>query len=82
MRVKGNLDGIVRARKLSLATMRNIKQNLLFALVYKGARVPIAAGIPSPFLGLLIGPMFAAFAMSASSLSVAMNSLRLRRMRI
>ena len=80
--VKGNLDGIVRARKLSLATMRNIKQNLFFALVYNGAGVPIAAGILYPFLGILIGPMFAAFAMSASSLSVVMNSLRLRRVRI
>lgn len=80
--VKGNLDGIVRARKLSLATMRNIKQNLFFALVYNGAGVPIAAGLLYPFLGLLIGPMFAAFAMSASSLSVVMNSLRLRRVRI
>ncbi|KXS36642.1 MAG: Cu2+-exporting ATPase [Halomonadaceae bacterium T82-2] len=80
--VKGNLDGIVRARKLSLATMRNIKQNLFFALVYNGAGVPIAAGVLYPFLGLLIGPMFAAFAMSASSLSVVMNSLRLRRVRI
>ncbi|WP_176475862.1 copper-transporting P-type ATPase [Halomonas salipaludis] len=80
--VKGNLDGIVRARKLSLATMRNIKQNLFFALVYNGAGVPIAAGILYPFLGILIGPIFAAFAMSASSLSVVMNSLRLRRVRI
>ncbi|WP_243726418.1 copper-transporting P-type ATPase [Halomonas ventosae] len=80
--VKGNLDGIVRARKLSLATMRNIKQNLFFALAYNGAGVPIAAGILYPFLGILISPMFAAFAMSASSLSVVMNSLRLRRVRI
>jgi Cu+-exporting ATPase len=80
--VKGNLDGIVRARKLSLATMRNIKQNLFFALVYNGAGVPIAAGILYPFFGILIGPIFAAFAMSASSLSVVMNSLRLRRVRI
>ncbi|WP_372611010.1 copper-translocating P-type ATPase, partial [Halomonas sp.] len=80
--VKGNLDGIVRARKLSLATMRNIKQNLFFALIYNGAGVPIAAGILYPFLGILISPMFAAFAMSASSLSVVTNSLRLRRVRI
>lgn len=80
--VKGNLDGIVRARKLSLATMRNIKQNLFFALIYNGAGVPIAAGILYPFFGILIGPIFAAFAMSASSLSVVMNSLRLRRVRI
>ncbi|WP_292273164.1 copper-translocating P-type ATPase [Marinobacter sp.] len=80
--VKGNLDGIVRARKLSVATMRNIKQNLFFALVYNGAGVPIAAGVLYPFTGILIGPIFAAFAMSASSLSVVMNALRLRREKI
>lgn len=80
--VKGNLDGIVRARKLSLATMRNIKQNLFFALVYNGAGVPIAAGLLFPFFGILISPMFAAFAMSASSISVVANALRLRRIRI
>ena len=80
--VKGNLDGIVRARKLSVATMRNIKQNLFFALVYNGAGVPIAAGILYPFTGILIGPIFAAYAMSASSLSVVMNALRLRREKI
>nr|WP_299246422.1 copper-translocating P-type ATPase [uncultured Halomonas sp.] len=80
--VKGNLDGIVRARKLSLATMRNIKENLFFALIYNGAGVPIAAGILYPFLGILISPMFAAFAMTASSLSVVLNALRLRRVRI
>ena len=80
--VKGNLDGIVRARKLALATMRNIKQNLFFALIYNGAGVPIAAGILYPFFGILIGPMFAAFAMTASSLSVVLNALRLRREKI
>jgi Cu+-exporting ATPase len=80
--VKGNLDGIVRARRLSQATMRNIKQNLFFALVYNGAGVPIAAGVLYPFFGILIGPIFAAFAMSASSLSVVMNSLRLRREKV
>lgn len=80
--VKGNLDGIVRARKLSLATMRNIKQNLFFAMIYNGAGVPIAAGILYPFLGILIGPIFAAFAMTASSLSVVLNALRLRQMKI
>lgn len=80
--VKGDLDGVVRARKLALATMRNIKQNLFFALIYNGAGVPIAAGVLYPFLGILIGPMFAAFAMSASSLSVVLNALRLRRTRI
>ncbi|WZF90631.1 copper-translocating P-type ATPase [Marinobacter metalliresistant] len=80
--VKGNLDGIVRARRLSRATMRNIKQNLFFALIYNGAGVPIAAGVLYPFFGILVGPIFAAFAMSASSLSVVMNSLRLRREKI
>ena len=76
--VKGDLDGIVRARRLAHATMRNIRQNLFFALVYNGVGVPIAAGILYPFLGILISPMFAAFAMSASSISVVTNSLRLR----
>ena len=80
--VKGNLDGIVRARRLSLAAMRNIRQNLFFALAYNGLGVPVAAGILYPFFGVLIGPMFAAFAMSASSLSVVFNALRLRRARI
>ena len=80
--VKGNLGGIVRARKLSIATMRNIKQNLFFALIYNAAGVPIAAGILYPFLGILIGPIFAAFAMTASSLSVVSNALRLRTVKI
>ncbi len=79
--VKGNLDGIVRARKLSQATMRNIRQNLFFALIYNASGVPIAAGVLYPFLGILIGPIFAAFATSASSLSVVVNSLRLRRLK-
>ena len=76
--VGGNLDGIVRARMLARATMRNIRQNLFFALIYNGVGVPIAAGALYPFLGILISPMFAAFAMSASSISVVTNSLRLR----
>jgi Cu+-exporting ATPase len=76
--VKGNLDGIVRARRLSAATMRNIRQNLFFALIYNAAGVPIAAGILYPFLGILISPMFAAAAMSLSSVSVITNALRLR----
>ena len=76
--IKGNLDGIVRARRLSRATMRNIRQNLFFALIYNGVGVPIAAGILYPFLGILVGPIFAAFAMSASSISVVLNALRLR----
>ncbi len=79
--VKGNLDGIVRARRLSQATMRNIRQNLFFALIYNAAGVPVAAGVLFPFLGILISPMFAAFAMSASSISVVVNALRLRRLK-
>jgi Cu+-exporting ATPase len=80
--VKGDLNGIVRARRLSLATMRNIKQNLFFALVYNAAGVPIAAGLLYPFLGLLLSPMFAAAAMSLSSVSVVGNALRLRRAKV
>lgn len=80
--VKGNLDGIVRARRLSHATMSNIRQNLFFALIYNSAGVPVAAGLLFPFFGILINPMFAAFAMSASSISVVVNALRLRKARI
>ncbi|MCF6326820.1 MAG: heavy metal translocating P-type ATPase [Devosiaceae bacterium] len=80
--IKGNLDGIVRARRLSRATMRNIKQNLFFALVYNAAGVPIAAGILFPITGLLISPIFAAAAMSFSSVSVISNALRLRSAKI
>lgn len=80
--VKGNLDGIVRARRLVRATMRNIRQNLFFALFYNASGVPVAAGVLFPFFGILIGPMFAAFAMSASSISVVLNALRLRRMTV
>jgi Cu+-exporting ATPase len=77
--VKGDLRGIVRARRLSRATMRNIKQNLFFAFVYNSAGVPIAAGALYPFFGLLLSPMIAAAAMSFSSVSVIGNALRLRR---
>ena len=80
--VKGNLDGIVRARRLARATMRNIRQNLFFALAYNGSGLPVAAGLLYPFLGILISPMFAAFAMTASSISVVLNSLRLRSLRV
>ncbi|MGR3715571.1 MAG: heavy metal translocating P-type ATPase [Thermohalobaculum sp.] len=80
--VKGDLNGIVRARRLSAATMRNIRQNLFFALIYNAAGVPIAAGILYPFLGILISPMFAAAAMSLSSVSVISNALRLRSVKI
>jgi len=76
--IKGDLNGIVRARRLSRATMRNIRQNLFFALVYNALGVPIAAGVLFPFLGILISPMFAAAAMSLSSVSVVGNALRLR----
>jgi len=80
--VKGDLNGIVRARKLARATMRNIKQNLFFALVYNAAGVPVAAGVLYPFLGILISPIFAAAAMSLSSVSVISNALRLRSAKI
>jgi Cu+-exporting ATPase len=76
--VKGDLKGIVRARKLSSATMRNIRQNLVFAFGYNALGVPIAAGILYPFTGLLMSPMIAAAAMSFSSVSVIGNALRLR----
>ncbi|HWI17736.1 MAG TPA: heavy metal translocating P-type ATPase [Vicinamibacterales bacterium] len=77
--VKGDLRGIVRARRLSRLTMQNIKQNLFFAFVYNAAGVPIAAGVLYPFFGLLLSPMIAAAAMSVSSVSVIGNALRLRR---
>ncbi len=80
--VKGNLDGIVRARRLARATMRNIRQNLFFALVYNASGVPVAAGLLFPFFGILISPMFAALAMSASSISVVLTSRRLRSVKI
>jgi Cu+-exporting ATPase len=77
--VKGDLRGIVRARALSRATMRNIKQNLFFAFVYNSIGVPVAAGILYPFFGVLLSPMIAAAAMSFSSVSVITNALRLRK---
>jgi P-type Cu+ transporter len=77
--VKGDLAGIVRARKLSRATMRNIRQNLFFAFIYNLVGVPIAAGVLYPLFGLLLSPILAAAAMSLSSVSVIANSLRLRR---
>jgi len=80
--VKGDLNGIVRARRLSRATMRNIKQNLFFAFIYNSLGVPIAAGVLYPFFGLLLSPMIAAAAMSFSSVSVVSNALRLRRMEL
>ncbi|MCR9089705.1 MAG: heavy metal translocating P-type ATPase [Rhodobacteraceae bacterium] len=80
--VKGDLGGILRARVLAQATMRNIRQNLFFAFVYNSAGVPIAAGILYPIFGVLLSPMIAAVAMSLSSVSVIGNSLRLRRIRL
>jgi Cu+-exporting ATPase len=77
--VKGDLSGILRARKLSQATMRNIRQNLFFAFIYNSLGVPIAAGVLYPFFGLLLSPILAAAAMSFSSVSVISNSLRLRK---
>jgi Cu+-exporting ATPase len=77
--VKGDLRGIARARRLSLMTMANIRQNLFFAFAYNVAGVPIAAGVLYPFTGLLMSPMLAAAAMSLSSVSVIVNALRLRR---
>jgi len=80
--VKGDLTGIVRARKLSRATMSNIKQNLFFAFIYNSLGVPVAAGVLYPFFGILLSPIIAAAAMSASSVSVVINALRLRKVNI
>jgi Cu+-exporting ATPase len=77
--VKGDLRGIVRARRLSRATMRNIRQNLFFAFVYNTLGVPLAAGALYPFFGLLLSPMIASAAMTVSSVSVIGNALRLRK---
>jgi Cu+-exporting ATPase len=80
--VKGDLRGIVRARRLSRATMRNIRQNLFFAFIYNALGVPVAAGVLYPFFGLLLSPMIAAAAMSFSSVSVITNALRLNRVKL
>jgi Cu+-exporting ATPase len=77
--LKGDLRGIVRARHLSRATMSNIRQNLFFAFVFNALAVPIAAGVLYPWTGLLLNPMIASAAMSASSVSVISNALRLRK---
>jgi P-type Cu+ transporter len=77
--IKGDLQGIVRARHLSRATMRNIRQNLFFAFVFNALAVPIAAGAFYPLFGLLLNPMIASAAMSLSSVTVVTNALRLRR---
>jgi Cu+-exporting ATPase len=80
--IKGDLTGIVRARRLSAAVMRNIRQNLFFAFVYNAAGVPIAAGVLYPVLGILLSPMIAAAAMAVSSVSVIGNALRLRAVKL
>ena len=80
--VKGDLAGIVRARRLSRATMRNIRQNLFFAFVYNAVGVPVAAGIFYPVLGILLSPVIAALAMSLSSVTVVTHPLRLRRLHV
>jgi Cu+-exporting ATPase len=80
--VKGDLRGILRARCLSEATMRNVKQNLFFSFIYNTLGVPIAAGVLYPFVGAMLSPMVAAAAMSLSSVSVVTNALRLRRARL
>jgi Cu+-exporting ATPase len=80
--LKGDLTGIVRARKLSRAVMRNIRQNLVLAFVYNAAGVPIAAGVLYPLSGILLSPVMAALAMSLSSVSVIANALRLRRVQL
>ena len=80
--LKGDLEGILRARKLSQATMRNIRQNLFFAFLYNSIGVPIAAGVLYPLFGVLLSPILAAAAMSFSSVSVITNSLRLRKVKL
>jgi Cu+-exporting ATPase len=77
--VKGDLNGIMRARRLSAATMSNIRQNLFFAFIYNAAGIPVAAGVLYPVLGVILSPMLAAAAMALSSVSVIGNALRLRR---
>lgn len=76
--LRGDLNGIVSARRLSQATMSNIRQNLLFAFIYNAAGVPVAAGLLYPLFGILLSPMLAAAAMALSSVSVVTNALRLR----
>ena len=80
--VKGDLRGIAKARRLSRATMHNIRENLFFALVYNVVGVPIAAGVLYPFFGILLSPIIASAAMTFSSVSVIANALRLRRVKL
>ena len=79
---KGDLEGIVKAKKLSHEVMKNIKKNLFFAFIYNTLGVPIAAGVLFPIFGLLLSPMIAALAMSFSSVSVIANALRLKNIKI
>jgi P-type Cu+ transporter len=80
--VKGDLRGIVKARRLSRATMSNIRQNLFFAFLYNVLGIPIAAGMLYPFVGMLLSPMIASVAMTFSSVSVISNALRLNRLEL
>ena len=80
--IKGDLRGVVKARRLSRATMRNIRQNLFFALAYNALGIPLAAGALYPRFGVLLSPVVASAAMSLSSVSVILNALRLRRVRL
>lgn len=80
--IKGDLNGIIKAYKLSKGTMKNIRQNLFFAFIYNAAGVPIAAGILYPYFGILLSPIIAAAAMSFSSVSVILNALRLKNIKL
>jgi Cu+-exporting ATPase len=80
--LRGDLRGIARARTLSRATMRNIRQNLFFAFVYNALGIPVAAGVLYPFFGLLLSPIIASAAMTFSSVSVITNALRLRHLEL
>jgi Cu+-exporting ATPase len=80
--VKGEMSGLVRARRLSRGTMRNIRQNLFWAFAYNVLGIPLAAGVLYPFTGTLLSPMIASAAMSFSSVTVILNALRLRRLRL
>ena len=80
--VKGDLSGILKAKKLSKAVVKNIRENLFFALIYNIVGIPVAAGVLYPFFGILLSPMLGALAMSFSSVSVIGNALRLRRLKL
>jgi Cu+-exporting ATPase len=80
--LSGDLGGLVRARRLSRATLRNVRQNLFFAFVYNAVGVPVAAGVLYPFFGILLSPVIASAAMTFSSVSVISNALRLRRVEL